>query len=113
MKSILALVLITSALAFVSGCATTKPAAQFTLLTKDDLDSGESLLVFLRTDEHNLYLLRRAPIEIDNKKQGEVAKGEVDSLVVVVDRLGQVDDWNSSCIFRQAVLKQLELVGGL
>ncbi len=43
---------------------------------------------------------------------GEVAEGEVDAHVVVVDRLRQVDDGNPAAAPRQLLLEELELVGG-
>ena len=45
--------------------------------------------------------------------RGEVAEREVDSAVVVVDRLGNVHDGDSRGIGAQVVLEPLELVGGL
>ena len=48
--------------------------------------------------------------ELDRR---EIAEREVDAHVVVVDRLGQVDDGDSLRAGRQPILKHLELVGRL
>ena len=48
--------------------------------------------------------------ELDGR---EVAEGEVDAHVVVVDRLGQVDDRDAAAARRELLLEELELVGGL
>ena len=47
--------------------------------------------------------------EVDGRK---VAEGEVDAAVVVVDRLGEMDDGNAASVGRELLLIELELVGG-